>query len=452
MEGHQDAVARVDGYTLTIEHAAQLLAVADEDLAPPRPSIVDPLTDFWIGYTLLASELASPDTFSDVDLAALTQFNMDQELVWAMRDDRIVARVEPSDSELRDLFEKEQPYTSVEAYHILIRVPDSATVAQADSLKRLADSLRERALAGEDFEELARNYSNDPASASNGGRLGWVSRGRLVPELENVILHMQPGQISETVRSSVGYHIIRVTDRNAPDYESVRDEYRLVLMDRRVGPLEQAFIDSLFAAANVRLADGSVGLVRRMTHDPRLERLSPAERGAILARYLGGTLTLGEWADFVIRRSPNSRRAFSSDSISVAGYLRELVRNELLAKAARDMGYSVSESKADSLREIGKRDLFSAAAVSGLRRPKLVAGVETIPEAVDRIIEELLTRQRSPAPLERVLPALRSGHTIQVYPERFPAVIERLVALREARGKNGEDRARPDSPPGEPGS
>jgi hypothetical protein len=436
-EGHKDAVARVDGYTLTIEHAARLLAAADEKLAPPEPSIVDPLTDLWIGYTLLASELASPDTFSDVDLLALTQFNLDQELVWMMRDDRIMSRVIPDESALREMFEEEQPYTSVRAYHILIQVPDTATAAEIDSLKRVADELRERALAGESFEELAKKHSQDPATAAKGGDLGWVSKGRLVPELEDAVLRMQPGEISETLRSSLGFHIVKVTERNAPDFDSIRDEYRLLIVGREVTPLEQAFIDSLFEAADVRFTDGAVSLVRRMVYDPRLERLTAAERNTVLARYRGGELTLGEWAHFVIRRSPHSRRAFSADSAAVDGYLRELIRNELLVKAARDLGYALPKAKADSVRESGKRDLHTAAAVSGLRRSRLVSGEETVPEAVDRILNELLTRQRSPSPLERVTPALKPGHTIQVYPDRFPAVIERLVALREEQTREG---------------
>jgi PPIC-type PPIASE domain len=445
IEGQKDAVARVDGYTLTIEHAAELLSIADESIAPPHPSIVDRLADLWIGYTLLASELTSPDTFSSVDVTPLIGFEMDQELVWSLREDVILTRVEPSESALLESFQQEQPYTSVELQQILIRVPDAASEAQVDSLRLFAEELRERVVAGEDFGQLARTYSDDPSSASQGGKLGWVGRDRLVPELDAIVFHMEPGTVSEAVRSSFGYHIVTVTDRQEPDFEEVREDYRQAVMERYIGGSERVYIDSLFDAADFQFTHGAVDLVRQLVYDARLERLGPAERSAVLARYRGGELTLGEWADFVIRRSPNARRAFSADSAAVAGYLRELVRNMLLIKAARDLGYTLPESKADSVRSVGTREVFSAAAVSGLRRRRLVNGEETVEQAVDRVLAEVFSQQRSPAPLERVAPALKIGHVYQIYPERFPEVIELLVAIRA-----GE--APPATPATEPGS
>lgn len=449
LEAPKQAVARVAGHTLTVEHAARLLSMADEEMAPPVVTIVYPIADLWAGYTLLAMGLASPDTFGDVDLAPLTQFGINQELAWSLREGEIMPRLEPSEEELLASYERDQPYTTVEAYHILIRIPDSASAAAVDSLRRIAENLRGRAAAGEDFEELARRYSDDPATSSRGGWLGIIARGRVVPEVEDVALRMQPGEISETVRSNLGYHIVKVTDRNEPDFEEVRGSYRMSLINRDVQVVEGAYIDSLFAAANVRDVPGAVRLVRRMVFNPRLENLSPAERKAALVRYRGGELTLGEWADFITPRSDNMRNAFAGDSAEVVRVLHEIVRNELLAKAARDLGYGVPQSKVDSLENIARRDLFSAAAVSGMRRHSLDSGDQTIEEAVDQILEQLLTRQRSPAPLRRVALGLKSGHTIQIYPDRFPEVIERLQAIRSGQVEVDESEAVSASPAAE---
>jgi hypothetical protein len=444
-EGHKNAVARVDGHTLTIEHAAQLLSFADENTAPALPLVVDPFADLWIGYTILISELASPDTFSNLDFTPLIQRTMDQELAWTLRDETILARLEPSEAELRAAYEEEQPYTNVEAYHILIAVPDTASEQEADSLSRFAEALRERALAGENFERLARTYSDDAFTAGAGGSLGRVSRGRATPEIEEAVLQMQPG-ISETVRSGLGYHIFRVTDRVERPFEEVRDEYRRVFIERQVGGHEEAYVDSLFEAADIRYAPGAVNMVRQMAFAPQLERLSSAQRSAALVRYNGGALTVGEWADFVVKGSPDTRRAFSSDSITVAGFLRELVRNKLLVKAANDLGFTVPEEKVDSLREASRRELFTAAAVVGVRREQLVSGERTVTDAVDTAMELLLTLQRSPAALERVAPALRKSRVVQVYPDRFPAVIERLEEIREQQASGGmpADAPRPE--------
>lgn len=431
LEGQKDAVARVEGRTLTIEHAAELLSVADESLVPARPDVIDPIVDLWIGYTILAMELASPDTFSNVDLTPMTGYGTDQEAVWRLHEDVILSKIEPDDDELRRIYEEEQPYTEVQLQHILLRIPENPDPAQVDSVRNFAESLRERALAGESFDELARTYSQDPTSAAEGGSMGgWVGRTTLVDELDSFVFTIEPGTISETVRTTFGYHIVRITDRREPDYAEIRDEYRANVVERYLGDQERVYIDSLFRTANPRLTNGAVDLVRELAYAPRLERLSPAERSAVLVNYRGGALTLGEWAEFMIRRSPDSRQAFSQDTAAVARLIQELVRNKLLVKAAHDLGYGVSETQADSLRSIANRELFSAAAVSGLRRERLLSGEVTIDEAVDQILIELLTRQRSPAPLERVAPALKSGRVYQIYPERFPLVIDLLLAHR----------------------
>ncbi len=430
MEGHKGAVARVDGYTLTVEHAARLLSYADEEIAPANPAIVDPFSDLWIGYTILASELASPDTFANIDVTSIIQQGLDQELVWQLRDAEILAQVEPTESELREAYEREQPYTRIEAQQILVDVPTSATSEQVDSLRAFAEELRERAAGGEDFADLARRYSTDSITARTGGSLGWLTRGRFYTEVEDAILHLRPGDISETVRSRRGYHIVKVTDRQAPEFEEIQEDFRRNLIASQLPGLEQAYIDSLFRAAEVRLAPGAVQLVRQMAFAPQLERLSAAQRSTALVRYRGGELTLGEWAAFVVRGSTDGRRAFVQDSLKVAGYLRELVRNKLLVKAALDLGYTVPEEVADSLRDAARRDLFTAGAVSGLRRELLVSGEKTVPEAVDEALETLLSRRRSPAALDKVGAALRQGRAIQFYPDQSHAVIERLTAIR----------------------
>ncbi len=440
MEGHLDAVARAEGYSLSVDHAAELLAAADEELVQADTWVVEVLSGLWIGYTILATELASPDTFAGIDLTALTVSSTAQEIVWDLRQDVILAEAEKSDAELREAYEREQPYTLVQLRQILVRVPDTANDEEADSLRRLASEIRQRAVAGEDFAELAGMYSQDPGGASRGGSLGWVARGRLVPELEAVVFHMAANSISEPVKSPLGYHIVEVTGREAPEFDEISEEYRLEVTERWIGELERAYVDSLYAAADVRLTPGSVALVQRLPCDQRLKRLTPAERSAVLARYRGGVLTLGEWADYLIRRAPNSRRAFSSDSAKVAGFLRDgLVRDKLLVKAASDLGYVLPDVKADSIRDLALRDLFAASAVSGFKRQLLESGALSVQEAVDTVLVEVFTQRRSPAPLERVSPALRSGRSYQVYPSRFRAVVDRLLAIRERERAAGAE-------------
>lgn len=79
----------------------------------------------------------------------------------------------------------------------------------------LAQEIRQRLLAGEDFAALAAEYSSDTTSAVNGGDLGWFGRGAMVAPFEEAAFALEPGEISEPIRSDFGYHIIEVLEKDA---------------------------------------------------------------------------------------------------------------------------------------------------------------------------------------------------------------------------------------------
>jgi peptidyl-prolyl cis-trans isomerase SurA len=100
------------------------------------------------------------------------------------------------------------------ARHILLRT--DALVSEAEAENRLRQ-LRERIEQGEDFATLARSHSQDPGSASEGGDLGWVTPGEMVPEFEQAMDQLENGQISEPVQSRFGWHLIQVLARREHD-------------------------------------------------------------------------------------------------------------------------------------------------------------------------------------------------------------------------------------------
>lgn len=108
----------------------------------------------------------------------------------------------------------EQVVTQTKARHILIKPSEIMTEEQA---RELISKLRARALAGEDFGDLAREYSEDIGSAQEGGELGWTSPGQMVPEFEAVMTATPVDTISEPVRTKFGWHIIKVEGRREED-------------------------------------------------------------------------------------------------------------------------------------------------------------------------------------------------------------------------------------------
>ena len=132
---------------------------------------------------------------------------------------------------LRQLYEAEKERLAGEeqrrARHILIELPENAGAAEVAAARERARAIRRQLQEGADFAELAEAESDDPGSAAQGGDLGFFSRGSMVPAFERTAFRLEPGEISEPVRTPFGFHLIEVTDvrtKDVPGFEAMRDE------------------------------------------------------------------------------------------------------------------------------------------------------------------------------------------------------------------------------------
>ena len=116
----------------------------------------------------------------------------------------------------------------VKVSHILIKTPLPAPGGKEDEkgiadARSKADDVLKQVKASGDFAKLAEKYSDDPGSAKAGGELGWIGRGRTVPEFEKAAFSLGKGQTSDLVKSSYGFHIIRVEDKQAAGVKTFAD-------------------------------------------------------------------------------------------------------------------------------------------------------------------------------------------------------------------------------------
>ncbi|MEK6478033.1 peptidylprolyl isomerase [Catalinimonas sp. 4WD22] len=160
----------------------------------------------------------------------------------------ITQDVKVTPSEVRKFFQNipqdSLPFYSTEVtVGQIVKLP-TVSKDQKDITRKKLLEIRERILSGESFAELAEEYSEDPGSAVQGGELGYMERGQLVPEYEATALQMQPGELSQPVESEYGFHLIQLIERRGNRYNS-----RHILLKPNSSDLDiknaEVFLDSL---------------------------------------------------------------------------------------------------------------------------------------------------------------------------------------------------------------
>lgn len=134
----------------------------------------------------------------------------------------------------------------VRARHILRLFPRKKLISDAEkaAVKAKIDSIYELVKAGGNFEELAKEFSEDPGSARRGGDLGYFSRGRMVPEFENVSFKLANGEYSEPFETSYGWHIVQKVDQKVVSFEEAKPQIeKKISMDERARMPQEAKIE-----------------------------------------------------------------------------------------------------------------------------------------------------------------------------------------------------------------
>ncbi|HKP57111.1 MAG TPA: peptidylprolyl isomerase [Polyangiales bacterium] len=156
----------------------------------------------------------------------------------------------------------------VRARHILIKLDEKATEAQQAEAKTKADGLAARARKGEDFAQLAKQYSEDQGSAKKGGDLGFNPKGRMVKEFDDAQFSLATGAVSDPVKSPFGYHVIKVEGVREGDVPVAEAKSELALKlyrTQRASELAKTAADAALAelkggdsfdAVNAKLAGG----------------------------------------------------------------------------------------------------------------------------------------------------------------------------------------------------
>ena len=255
----------------------------------------------------------------------------------------------------------------VRARHILIQLPPDASEEAVAAAEAEAAELAGRLQAGEDFAELAAEHSDDPGSKAAGGDLGFFRRGQMVGPFEEAAFALEPGTLSEPVRTDFGIHLIRVEERREPElrtFDDVKGELARELLAGEAGR----------AAARERaerLAE-AIRAGQSLEEAARADELT-LERSGLLRRRPDGYIPGLGAAQELLAAAFSLEAGASSDRIFEMGDTLALV--QVLDREVPDEAAVAAEVEAERARlEARKRETLLATWMAQRRAELLEAG------------------------------------------------------------------------------
>ncbi|WP_322977695.1 SurA N-terminal domain-containing protein [Pseudomonas sp. C11] len=181
--------------------------------------------------------------------------------------DSLFDSVDVTDEELQPLYQSEIANLSEQrqAAHILIEGDD-------DAAKKKIEEIKARIDAGEDFAALAKEFSQDPGSAANGGDLGYAGQGVYDPAFEEALYALKPDQVSQPVHTAFGWHLIKllgVQGAEVPSFDSLKEklarDYKAQQVEQRFVELSKQLEDAAFEASDLAQPAQELGLKVQVT-------------------------------------------------------------------------------------------------------------------------------------------------------------------------------------------
>jgi parvulin-like peptidyl-prolyl isomerase len=255
----------------------------------------------------------------------------DKLMVNSLYEEVVIKRSDISEAELRQYYDKMG--TEIKARHILVQTEE------------IADTVLERLNAGEEFDQMATIYSEDPGSKDIGGDLGWFGRGRMIEPFEEAAFSLKEGEVSEPVSTRFGYHIIRVDsirEAELEPYEEIKEGIRSRLIKQKRDRLASEFLDQMTDRASITIDEGVLDIMAKKvpaeeaeSHPfapPTLPELTEDEANLPFIRFADTTITAGQALESAksFQRPPSF-----ANKEAVKEYFEGIVVNDLLKLEAR---------------------------------------------------------------------------------------------------------------------
>jgi len=211
----------------------------------------------------------------------------------------------------------------IKVAHIMVAVPRGSSKTTEDQAEAKIKMIQEKSLSGEDFRELAKEFSDDYNSAKNGGELPWFGTGKMIPEFDQVAFALKSnGDISEPVRTPYGWHLIkRIDKKELGDFEANKDELeRKIFAGNRTEVAKQKFIkiltkDYSFKVDSNLLIPFYLSINDSSLTDGSWIKNRSFEDSGILIKFTGNTLTTGDFKSYIRAQKGLKLRGSSKDIV-----------------------------------------------------------------------------------------------------------------------------------------
>ena len=171
----------------------------------------------------------------------------------------ILNKTKFSDEDLNDYYIRNKENfikpESINLQHILIKAQDQTSDKSWQEAEEKADHIMSLLKQGESFDDLAAQHSDDRYRIK-GGRLGWVHRGRLLPEIEKIAFDLKKGDLGGHIKSRYGFHIIKLIDKQTPqqlEFSEIQDKLRQDLQKKYEAETKQKLLEDLKNKAKIEI-------------------------------------------------------------------------------------------------------------------------------------------------------------------------------------------------------
>ncbi len=244
-------LARVNDQVLTLEEFNQQFEKikTPRRMRSPRPEIREGMVEQWIANELLLQEAKRRGIHKSPDLMEKLEEVKERMITQTLIQEEMT-KAEVSDEEVAEYFERYRSRFSIPEMirikHILVKTEEEAK------------EIRERLNKGEEFEELAREKSTDTRTKERGGDLGFIDRRRhqrrFGPSFINAAFSLEKGEVSEPIRSPLGYHLIKLEEKREAGQQTldqVRERVERGALSEKKMKTRQEFIESLRNKAQI---------------------------------------------------------------------------------------------------------------------------------------------------------------------------------------------------------